>query len=290
MFLSTGSRGRSVDAAVSVRNRSSSVNSREKYDARGEASGRERKLLDGDRAQLELERAELARQRAQLQRERDAFEQCRRAVPAPVSFPQTPYRGGACGACIPALGTQVQMLAQPCFGALGAGYHPDGDPSIFLNVGGEVVMAVQRSTLLTFEGSRLAALFKDITASELSRDRQGRIVIDSSADVFVPLINLLRQCRLERNRVPGEWRVPLPRFRDSRLDEKFRKAMQEYGLSKFVRNDYLCDTTELAGTTAPRREQEKMQERQERKLRSPSTDWSKDWKATSLTGQKTKVP
>merc|ERR1712232_1443686 len=152
---------------------------------------------------------------------------------------------------------------------------------------GEVVMAVQRSTLLTFEGSRLADLFQDSAASELSRDRQGRIMIDSSADVFVPLVNLLRQCRLERSRVPGEWRVPLPRFRDSRLDEKFRKVMQEYGLSKFVRNDYLCDTKEL---TAPGKEQEKKQERQERKLRSPSTDWSKDWKAKSLTGQKTKVP
>lgn len=121
-------------------------------------------------------------------------------------------------------------------------------------------MEVQRSTLLTFDGTSIADMFKDGCECNLPRDGRGRIMIDCRADVFVPLINLLRQCRLERERAHGEWRVPIPRFLDPKLNEEFCKALHKYGLSQCVRNDCFCSATNPA-QDGVRQHQEKLQER-----------------------------
>merc|ERR1712194_697342 len=73
------------------------------------------------------------------------------------------------------------------------------DPMVLLNVGGEVTLEVHLSTLRCFEGSHLAELFTGAWETKLPRDPQGRIFIDCRSDLFVQLVNFLRQCRLERN-------------------------------------------------------------------------------------------
>jgi hypothetical protein len=135
-------------------------------------------------------------------------------------------------------------------------------PSVLINIGGEVVMEVQRATFQTFEGTHIADMFKDDSESKskLHRDGHGRIMIDCTASVFVPLVNLLRSCRLAQSRGSGGFSVPLPCFQDRKLNEDFRKALLEYGLAQFVRNDSLCGGALEPGQNAVRQDEEKLQE------------------------------
>lgn len=129
---------------------------------------------------------------------------------------------------------------------------------VVLNVGGEALVEVQRSTLCVFEGSHLADLFSGSWEQSLPRDAKGHLFIDARADTFVPLIEFLRQCRFERTvaaateaaRIashglgpsgppePQLWRVPLPAFEQQTAVEAFALLLRYYGLDRFVRGGF----------------------------------------------------
>lgn len=145
------------------------------------------------------------------------------------------------------------------------------DDVVVLNVGGEALLEVQRSTLCVFESSHLANLFSGSWEQRLSRDAKGHIFIDARADAFVPLIEFLRQCRLERTLAaasevahtapngsgpsgPPElqfWRVPLPTFERQANTEAFSLLLRYYGLDRFVRGGFAGPAVLLDDSVAP---------------------------------------
>lgn len=132
------------------------------------------------------------------------------------------------------------------------------DGVVVLNVGGEALVEVQRSTLCVFEGSHLADLFSGSWEQRLPRDAKGHLFIDARADAFVPLIEFLRQCRFERTVAaateaahaasnglgPGStlepqlWRVPVPTFERQAAVEAFAVLLRYYGLDRFVHGGF----------------------------------------------------
>lgn len=68
---------------------------------------------------------------------------------------------------------------------------------ISLNVGGQEKCAVSRSTLCLIEGSMLAARFSGRWDEGLERDRDGNYFINFPPDVFIPLLNFLRQKEID---------------------------------------------------------------------------------------------
>lgn len=170
-----------------------------------------------ERARLEAERGELARMRAQLDHERQLFETTK-------STSLTAKSGYS---------TSSEKVDSE-----------DADGVIHLNVGGEASVDVQRSTLCIFEGSHLADLFNGSWETELPRDIQGRVFMDCKAATFLPLVEFLRQCRLERNlaaasnlsddHVDRRWKVALPKFDDLEDAEAFMRTLRFFGLERFV--------------------------------------------------------
>lgn len=172
-----------------------------------------------ERARLEAERDELVRMRAQLDHERQLFETTKKtSLRRSTSNGSGPHCGKA--------------------------DEEDVDCVIHLNVGGEASLEVQRSTLRIFEGSYLADLFTGSWDTELPRDSEGRIFMDCRATTFLPLVEFLRQCRLERNLVAasnfvedhadGRWKVALPKFDDPEEAEAFMRTLRFFGLERFV--------------------------------------------------------
>lgn len=64
---------------------------------------------------------------------------------------------------------------------------------LYLNVGGATIIAVLRRTLTHFEDSMLASRFSGRWDDSLEKDQDGRFFIDQDPNVFVPLVNYLRQ-------------------------------------------------------------------------------------------------
>lgn len=65
---------------------------------------------------------------------------------------------------------------------------------LYLNVGGSKNVAVLRRTLTYFENSMLAAQFSGRWDESLEKDKDGNFFIDQDPNVFLPLLNYLRQC------------------------------------------------------------------------------------------------
>jgi len=71
------------------------------------------------------------------------------------------------------------------------GVSPKATDVLHLNVGGTVI-AVYRKTITQIEGSTLAAMFSGRWDSSIEKDKDGNFFIDQSPDIFLPLIDFLR--------------------------------------------------------------------------------------------------
>lgn len=113
------------------------------------------------------------------------------------------------------------------------------DCVVHLNVGGERTIEVLLSTLRLFKGSRLEQLFSAGWEERLPRDAAGRIFVDSNADVFVPIIDLLRECRLVDELIPDQPLrpsdvPPLLNFVAPEHEQAFLRALRYFGLEPFL--------------------------------------------------------
>ena len=66
---------------------------------------------------------------------------------------------------------------------------------VYLNVGGRTGIAVQRSTLTSIKKSLLGAKFSKNWEDGLDRDKDGNIFVDQDPDLFLVLINYLRNLK-----------------------------------------------------------------------------------------------
>lgn len=78
----------------------------------------------------------------------------------------------------------------------------DGDV-ITLNVGGKKI-TTRRSTLCQVEGSMLAAMFSGRWEDRLERDEKGNIFLDFNPNLFIPIVNYLRDMRIENPEKPAK--------------------------------------------------------------------------------------
>jgi len=113
------------------------------------------------------------------------------------------------------------------------------DCVVLLNVGGEKIIEVLLCTLRLFEGSRLERLFAEGWEQRIPRDNADRVFIDHSADVFVPLVDFLRECRFVKDIQPdGILRKqdipPLPTFPTVEQAQAFSRALHYFGLHEFL--------------------------------------------------------
>merc|ERR1712232_593605 len=68
-----------------------------------------------------------------------------------------------------------------------------GSDVLKLNIAGEAECAVLRSTLCLVEGSMLESRFSGRWDDRIEKDDQGRFFIDFPPDLFLPLVDFLRQ-------------------------------------------------------------------------------------------------
>jgi len=113
------------------------------------------------------------------------------------------------------------------------------DSVVLLNIGGDRTLEVLRSTLQVVEGSHLADLFRDGWEHRLPRDAEGRVFIDCPADVFVPMVDYLREYRLAGGRMP-----PYPTFDRPDQAEAFSRMLRYYGLDRFLAGARVAEAVE----------------------------------------------
>eukprot|EP00930_Biecheleria_cincta_P059146 TRINITY_DN44903_c0_g1_i1.p1 TRINITY_DN44903_c0_g1~~TRINITY_DN44903_c0_g1_i1.p1 ORF type:complete len:352 (-),score=70.90 TRINITY_DN44903_c0_g1_i1:8-1036(-) len=110
-------------------------------------------------------------------------------------------------------------------------YGPGGlellDP-VKLNVGGETTLEVSRETLTQCQGSFLASAFSNW---DQPKDSQGRVFIDFSARLFVPLVDYLRARRTECNAAAL---AQPPSFSDHDDERNFCAMLQHFGILDWV--------------------------------------------------------
>eukprot|EP00747_Dinoflagellata_sp_TGD_P100972 gnl/TRDRNA2_/TRDRNA2_168204_c0_seq1.p1 gnl/TRDRNA2_/TRDRNA2_168204_c0~~gnl/TRDRNA2_/TRDRNA2_168204_c0_seq1.p1 ORF type:complete len:677 (+),score=130.89 gnl/TRDRNA2_/TRDRNA2_168204_c0_seq1:194-2032(+) len=190
------------------------------------------------RAKLEAEVAQLAEERSQLEAERKEIEKMRLQLDADRRAFEI-SRNLSLG--VPQAKTVIAPNGVPIMTT-----SPANDTIVMLNIGGEVLLEVQRSTLMVFEGSHLANLFAGQWERQLPRDFKGRIFFDCRADAFVPLLEFLRQCRLEQRLAaataassgrPVRWRVTLPKLEKEEQQDAFERSLKYFGLESFVQGD-----------------------------------------------------
>ncbi|MFM7982973.1 MAG: hypothetical protein ACKPKO_26985, partial [Candidatus Fonsibacter sp.] len=102
-------------------------------------------------------------------------------------------RGGAGDRC----GVRAaRAAASPPAGRGGSGPLAESTSTIVgINVGGEKVIRVKRSTLTQMDGSYLQKLFCEGSKEEIDYDEHGNVFLDYNPDVFMPLVDWLRDCR-----------------------------------------------------------------------------------------------
>lgn len=162
-----------------------------------EAVQKQREAVEVERQKLEELRTELLRAHSELILEQQRFERSRRL-------------------------------------ALGESSQQKPDDVFILNVGGDAVVQVLRSTLTVFQGSHLANMFCGRWERSLPRDSQGRIFLDCRAEVAVPLLEYLRQCRLECGISGSHVNVPVPIFDHPAATEEFHRLLKYFDLERFV--------------------------------------------------------
>ena len=109
---------------------------------------------------------------------------------------------------------------------------------LHLNVGGSSNVAVLRRTLTHFENSALAARFSGRCDTSLEKAKGGNFFIDQDPNVFVPLLNYLRQCD-QRKRDDLIVQAPLPTY-------EFCSMLEYYGLMSCV---YPQEWRNVSGST-----------------------------------------
>lgn len=103
------------------------------------------------------------------------------------------------------------------------------DDVLQLNVGGKEVCAVRRATLCIAGESMLSSMFSGRWDDALTKDTDGRIFIDSTPELFMPLLDFLRQKCIEDPTDP----VELPQVPCGRAPDFFR-MVSYYGLRDLV--------------------------------------------------------
>eukprot|EP00929_Paragymnodinium_shiwhaense_P119963 TRINITY_DN91877_c0_g1_i1.p1 TRINITY_DN91877_c0_g1~~TRINITY_DN91877_c0_g1_i1.p1 ORF type:complete len:383 (-),score=50.02 TRINITY_DN91877_c0_g1_i1:115-1185(-) len=97
-----------------------------------------------------------------------------------------------------------------------------------LNIGGQAFVETRRSTLCQFPDSMLHSLFCGRWEDQVTRDTEGRVFLDFSPDVFLPVLRCLRERQLAE---PGE-SVSNPAVPVHAVGE-FNKMLRFLGLSRF---------------------------------------------------------
>jgi len=99
---------------------------------------------------------------------------------------------------------------------------------VSLNLGGEVRMAVLRSTLTQCDDSMLAAAFSG--RWELPRDEDGHVFVNFAPSLFMPLVQHLRMRQIEDPEDP----TPPPTLETPELEASFRRMLKYYGLEEWI--------------------------------------------------------
>jgi len=94
-----------------------------------------------------------------------------------------------------------------------------------LNVGGQTFCSVRRATLSMVENSGLGSMFSGRWESSLERDSAGRIFVDFPPEIFMPLVDFLRQKCIEDPANP----VEPPNMPPERM-AAFKRMLAYYGL------------------------------------------------------------
>lgn len=104
----------------------------------------------------------------------------------------------------------------------------DASPTdvLHLNIGGCTNVAVMRQTLTLMPNSLLASQFSGRWDESLAKDRDGNFFLDTSPDLFLPLINFLRAKSME---TPHSSRVKPPA-----PTEDFLRLLEYYNLTLAV--------------------------------------------------------
>lgn len=102
-----------------------------------------------------------------------------------------------------------------------------------LNVGGEVCCMASRATLCLKEDSMIASMFSGRWDDTLARDSEGRFFVDAPPDLFLPLLDFLRQQRLEKEPLSPAERPLLPEGRAW----AFAQLLRYYGVHDLVYPD-----------------------------------------------------
>lgn len=103
--------------------------------------------------------------------------------------------------------------------------------TVVLNVGGRETVEVLLSTLRLFRGSRLEQMFAAGWQARLPRDRAGRVFVDSAPELFIPLIDVLREYRLLQE-LGAQDAPPLPSFAGRAQAAAFRRTLRYFGLER----------------------------------------------------------
>lgn len=94
-----------------------------------------------------------------------------------------------------------------------------------LNVGGQTFCSVRRATLCLVENSALGSMFSGRWETSMERDTAGRVFVDFPPEIFMPLVDYLRQKSIEDPSDP----VAPPDMSPERLPA-FKRMLTYYGL------------------------------------------------------------
>eukprot|EP00931_Biecheleriopsis_adriatica_P122540 TRINITY_DN97539_c0_g1_i1.p1 TRINITY_DN97539_c0_g1~~TRINITY_DN97539_c0_g1_i1.p1 ORF type:complete len:416 (-),score=79.22 TRINITY_DN97539_c0_g1_i1:53-1240(-) len=98
-----------------------------------------------------------------------------------------------------------------------------------LNIGGQVTCSVRRATLTIEDRSALSSFFSGRWDESLDRDSAGRIFIDFPPELFMPLVDFLRQKSIEDPADP----VAPPKVSSENTND-FKRMLTYYGILDFV--------------------------------------------------------
>ena len=111
-----------------------------------------------------------------------------------------------------------------------------GSQVLTLNIGGKETVQTMRSTLTIAAGSKLAEMFSGRWDESLPKDKDGNYFIDRRPDIFLPLLEFLRDLS---SMAPPEYNLvpPMtPIFNDPNSEASFRRMVDGYDLINVLYN------------------------------------------------------
>jgi hypothetical protein len=108
------------------------------------------------------------------------------------------------------------------------------EDTLYINLAGDCVMPVSRRTLTVCRGSLLATMFSGRWDDRLAKDCDGNFYLDHPAEIFRPLVGLLRSKAIER---PGYEKAPLTKkafANNNDLYAEFLRTVEYYGLMDYL--------------------------------------------------------